>query len=72
MREFELEQVKQKIQKKNKNWLRENFDTRHRNRKTSSDIYENVPPRGGETDRQRRWRERRERHNVKVQGQTDC
>ena len=74
MREYELEQQAQKIQKKNKNWLRE-IDTKHRNRKTSYDIDEMVQPhREGETDRQRRWRERKEQYNgnVKVQGQTDC
>ena len=73
MREYEQEEEKRKIQKKNKNWLKENFDTRYRNRKTSSDIDENVSPRVVETERQRRHRLRRGRRDQKnAQGQTDC
>ena len=71
MREYEREQEKRKIQKKNKNWLRENFDTKYMIRKTSSDFDESVPP--TETAHQKRWRERKERFKKAPRlGQTDC
>ena len=76
MREYEEEQEKQKIQKKNLHWLKENFDIKNRNRKNSSDIDDTVdtaPPKEGETQKQKRWRERKEQHRKgHGRGQTDC
>ena len=62
MREYEQEQEKLKIQKKNTHWFMENFDKKHRSRFTSSDIDDTEPPKEGETDREKRWRERKEKY----------